>query len=136
MGAPPPGDGAPGAPALRLDKWLWHARFAKSRAVAVRIVSDDGVRINGARAAKPSAPVRAGDVLTFALGPHVRVIRIVGIGARRGPATEAQTLYEDLAPPEPRARTDRPAAFASRDAGSGRPTKRERRDTDRLRDPD
>ena len=116
MGAPPPGDGAPGAPALRLDKWLWHARFAKSRAVAVRIVSDDGVRINGARAAKPSAPVRAGDVLTF--------------------ATEAQTLYEDLAPPEPRARTDRPAAFASRDAGSGRPTKRERRDTDRLRDPD
>ena len=75
-----------GDAAIRLDKWLFHARFAKSRGVAARLVSDTGVRINGARAAKSAQSVRPGDVLTFALGPHVRVVRILAPGTRRGPA--------------------------------------------------
>jgi ribosome-associated heat shock protein Hsp15 len=83
---------------LRLDKWLWRARFFKTRTLAARAVSE-GVRVNGARTQKPSAAVRPGDVLTFALGPRVRVIEIVALGERRGPAAEAQALYADRSPP-------------------------------------
>jgi ribosome-associated heat shock protein Hsp15 len=72
--------------------------------------------------------VRPGDVLTFPQGPQIRVVRVVQLGARRGPATEARTLYEDLAPAVP----PEPAAL-QRDPGAGRPTKAERRALDRLR---
>ena len=103
-----------GDAAIRLDKWLFHARFAKSRGVAARLVSDTGVRINGARAAKSAQSVRPGDVLTFALGPHVRVVRILAPGTRRGPAPEARMLYEDLAPPpEPGERAPPPDPAAA-----------------------
>ena len=81
--------------------------------------------------------VRTGDVLTFPKGRDIRVVRVVGLGTRRGPATEAQTLYDDLEPPEPSGKREhdegRPSAAARRERGSGRPTKRERRDTDRLK---
>jgi ribosome-associated heat shock protein Hsp15 len=75
---------------IRLDKWLWHARFVKTRALAARLCVE-----------KPGASVRPGQVLTFALGRHVRVIQLVAIGDRRGPAEEARSLYRDLAPPAP-----------------------------------
>jgi len=116
-------------PSLRLDKWLWHARFAKSRGVAAKLIEEAGVRVNGERAPKPAAPVRPGDVLTFALGRRVVVARVLALGARRGPAPEAQSLYEDLSPPPP----PRPVSPAPREAGAGRPTKAERRALDRLR---
>ena len=125
-----------GGEALRVDKWLWHARLARSRAVAARIVAEGGLRVNGARARKPAAPVRAGDVLTFAHGGAVRVVRVLALGLRRGPAPEARLLYDDLDPPvRARAGAGAPAAPASgaRDAGAGRPTKQERRALDRLR---
>ncbi len=123
---------------LRVDKWLWHARFFKSRALATRMVSAGRLRVNRRNIAKPHYQVRPGDVLTFARGPVIRVIEVLAIGARRGPAVEARTLYNDLSPPEPRKKneTGPDARPARRDPGSGRPTKRERRATDRLRETD
>ena len=94
------------AATLRLDKWLWHARFAKSRSLAAKLVSETGVRVNGTRASKSAAAVRPGDVLTFVQGRHVRVIRILALGTRRGPAPEAQALYDDLDPPPERGAKD------------------------------
>ncbi len=93
------------------------------------------MRLNGDRVTKAHALVRPGDVLTFPKGPHVRVVRVVALGLRRGPAVEAQTLYEDLAPPRPVKTVVRVPAFvqARRDPGAGRPTKIERRAIDRLK---
>lgn len=128
----PPAVTASGGAALRVDKWLWHARFLKTRSLASRHVAAAGVRVNGTRTVKPAANVRAGDVLTFALNDHVRVIKVLALGVRRGPAPEAQALYEDLSPPPPRAAADRFAPqVPTRDPGAGRPTKRDRRAIDR-----
>jgi ribosome-associated heat shock protein Hsp15 len=111
----------------RIDKYLWFARCYKSRTLAATLVGQGRVRINGARCEKPSAAVKIGDVLTLSAGPHVRVIKVLSIGARRGPAPEARLLYEDLTPPAP-AKEDLPAVQGSRDKGSGRPTKKDRRE--------
>ena len=81
---------------MRLDKWLWHARFFKSRTLATRHIEKSRCRIDGRVVAKPHATVLPGMVLTFALGPRVRVVRIVALGERRGPATEAQALYDEI----------------------------------------
>ncbi len=83
----------------RLDRWLWCARFLKTRALAARFAEQGKVRINRQPTGKPHARVRPGDVLTFGLGPAVRVIRVAALGDRRGPAGEARLLYEDLDPP-------------------------------------
>ena len=114
----------------RIDKFLWFARFFKSRTIAATVVADGRVRINGVRCEKPSATVRAGDVLTFPTGALVRVIKVVGGGERRGPATEARMLYEDMTPPP--AKKDAAEASPSRDKGSGRPTKKQRRAIEAL----
>jgi len=122
---------------LRLDKWLWHARFFKSRTLATKRVTEGGIRVNRQRVAKANHPVRPGDILTFSLGPHVRVIRVEALGQRRGPATEARTLYTDLDPPPDRtASAVENGRVAVRERGAGRPTKRERRATDRLQSPE
>ena len=84
---------------LRLDKWLWHARFTKTRSLAARLCAEGRVRIDGEVVDKPAASVRPGHVLTFALHHHVRVIEVVALGTRRGPPAEARTLYRDLMPP-------------------------------------
>ncbi len=122
--------------ALRVDKWLWHARFRKSRALAQALCADGCVTLNGAPIAKPSVLVRPGDTLVLILGPTRRRVRVLALGERRGPAPEARALYEDLAPLERlRDPVMAPAAVAPRDSGAGRPTKRDRRALDRLRDP-
>ena len=121
---------------LRLDKWLWHARFARTRSLAAKLVAEARFRINGNPTEKAHHAVRAGDVLTFPLGPHIRVIKVVALGIRRGPAPEARLLYEDLEPPPPKAATPKDPPVAPREEGAGRPTKRERRQTDRLRSDD
>ena len=108
---------------LRIDKWLWHARFFKTRSLAAKLVSGGKLRVNGQPVAKPAFAVGAGDVLTFAQGREVRVIRVLALGERRGPAPEAQALYDDLDPPKPR----EAAPAAPRYEGKGRPTKRDRR---------
>ena len=94
----PDGDTGPDPAALRLDKWLWHARFFKTRGLAARIVAAGRVRINGRRVHKASAAVGPGDVLTFVAGERVRVVRVLALGLRRGPAAQARSLYEDLQP--------------------------------------
>src|SRR5262249_372556 len=130
-----------GGASLRLDKWLWFARFVKSRSLASKLVEQGRMRVNGTPTAKAHYAVRTGDVLTFALGPHIRVIKIVALGTRRGPAPEAQQLYDDLDPPAPRAASSAEpasveAASGEREQGSGRPTKQQRRAIDRLQGED
>ncbi|QQS14729.1 MAG: RNA-binding S4 domain-containing protein [Rhodospirillales bacterium] len=85
-----------GPATLRLDKWLWHARFFKSRALATKAVERAPFRVDGRRVDKAHALVAPGMVVTFALGPRVRVVRVLALGVRRGPAPEARALYEDL----------------------------------------
>lgn len=116
----------------RIDKWLFFARVAKSRSLAARLATGGHIRVNKAKIDQASQTVRPGDVLTIALDRRVLVYRVLAPGSRRGPATEARLLYEDLSPPpEPAV----PAADGgAREAGSGRPTKRERRQIDRLHD--
>lgn len=112
-----------------MDRWLWFTRLIKSRTQAASLIAAGKVRLNSERVAKASRMVKAGDVLTFALGEHIRVIKVLDTGTRRGPAPEARLLYEDLAPPAPRD-MGTPAPNAERERGSGRPTKKERRETD------
>ena len=115
----------------RIDKWLWHARVVRTRSAAAALVDGGLVRVNNERVKQPSRLVRPGDVITVALDRNVRILRVVGYAERRGSATDARGLFEDLTPlPEPQVK-DLPSA--ARDDGAGRPTKRERRDTDRLR---
>lgn len=111
-----------GRDTIRLDKWLWHARFFKSRSLAAGIVSAGKVRIGGTPVSKPARAVGPGDVLTFAKETDVKVVRILACGLRRGPAAEAQALYEDMSP-APVLRSKNP-----RFEGKGRPTKKDRRD--------
>lgn len=80
----------------RLDKWLWFARFAKTRQAAVRLVEEGHVRIDGRRTANPAHALKLGDVLTLAL-PHATVVaRLQSLGERRGPFEQARLLYERL----------------------------------------
>lgn len=122
--------------ALRIDKWLWFARFFKSRSLATQFCGSGRVRMAGSIVGKASHMVRVDDVLTFSLREQVRVIKILALGTRRGPAREAVLLYEDLAPQSeaPEKSGEAEAGVAAREPGSGRPTKRERRLTDRLRE--
>jgi ribosome-associated heat shock protein Hsp15 len=137
---------------LRIDKWLWQARFFKTRGLASKVVAGGKVRLAGAVTTKSHQKVRPGDVLTFPQGPHIRVVKILALGTRRGPAAEAQGLYEDLSPIPDKSSSaavdpaefedERDAGTASgvkgpvpkRDRGAGRPTKRDRRHLDRLMD--
>ncbi|MEO1091256.1 MAG: S4 domain-containing protein [Pseudomonadota bacterium] len=87
--------------AERLDKWLWQARFFKSRSLAAKAVAERRIRVNQEVVTKTHHRVREGDVLTFAQsgGAWIRVVRIRGFAATRGPATLARTLYDDLRAP-------------------------------------
>jgi len=79
---------------IRIDKWLWHARFYKTRALAAAAAQSGRVRRNDARVGKAGLEVKIGDVLTLARGREVVVVRVLGCGIRRGSASEAQALYE------------------------------------------
>ncbi len=80
----------------RLDKWLWFARFAKTRTLAAKLVASGFVRINGQRTDNAAKALAVGDVVTIALGRATLVVRVEGLGERRGPASEARQLYVDL----------------------------------------
>ena len=120
----------------RLDKFLFFSRAIKSRTLAQKIIETGVIRVNSEKTIASDHKVGAGDVLTMAIHNRIVVWKILDAGTRRGPASEAATLYEDLSPPVlPRSeRSPYDAAMAQRDEGAGRPTKKERRDTDRLRD--
>ena len=85
---------------LRIDKWLWQARFFKTRALAAALAESGRLRVNGQKISRASREIGPGDVLTFPQGQNIRLIRIRGTGVRRGPASEAQTLFIDLDHPE------------------------------------
>ncbi len=123
----------PGA-SIRADKWLWYARFFKTRTLASKVCASGKLRLSGSLVAKAHQKVKVGDVLTFPQGRHIRVVKVVALGSRRGPAPEAQSLYEDLKPPTAETRLPRDTPVAPRDAGSGRPTKKDRRALGRLKE--
>jgi ribosome-associated heat shock protein Hsp15 len=116
---------------VRLDKWLWAARFYKSRSLAQAACDGGKVDVNG-QAAKPSRGIHAGDRIQLTQGDWRRELVVKGLSDRRGPAPEARALYDDLSPPPP-PRALRPPRPVFRASGLGRPTKRERRLHDRLR---
>ena len=119
------------APApIRLDKWLWAARFFKTRRLAQAACAGGKVDVNE-QAARPARAVRPGDLVRVTVPWGRRVARIVALSERRGPPSEARALYEDLTPPAPQ--RSRLEASAARASGAGRPTKRDRRAIDRLR---
>lgn len=138
---------AAGVAEQRLDKWLWFARVARTRTQAAALVADGRVRVNRNRVDKPSTVVKAGDVLTATVSRNVRVLKVTGFLLRRGPAAEAVSIYEELTPVADQTKSlagdtvDAPsaclleAAHAGRQRGAGRPTKRDRRAIDRLKDP-
>lgn len=118
----------------RLDRFLHFSRAVKSRTLAQKLIESGAVRVNSERTERTDLKVGAGDVLTMTLHGRLVVWRILDAGSRRGPASEAQGLYEDISPPPlPRPEVSvYDAAIAERAPGSGRPTKKERRETDRL----
>lgn len=119
---------------LRVDKWLWYARILKTRTLAATCVKSGRVRLNQEKISSPSRAVGAGDVLTVTLQRQIKVLKILSIASRRGPAPEAQLLYEDLSPIVPKSDPlNRPAKQAVREEGAGRPTKKQRRELSRFR---
>lgn len=110
----------------RVDKWLWHARFFKTRSLASKIVSAGHVRVNSQKISKPSTPVGSGDVLTFVKGDRIKVVKIKSTALQRGPAPEAKALYEDMSPHQET--SPRNPKFE----GKGRPSKKDRRAIDKL----
>lgn len=116
----------------RLDKWLFFTRLVKSRSLAQKAIEAGHVTVNDERVKQSSAQVKAGDMLTLSLERRDVIVRVLLPGERRGPYEEARLLYEDLTPSEPR---EKLSAFdlATREPGAGRPTKKERREIDRLK---
>jgi ribosome-associated heat shock protein Hsp15 len=115
----------------RLDKWLWFARIVKSRTLAAQLVQDGKVRVNRAKVAKPAQSVRPDDVLTIVIRGNIQVLKVLAPGVRRGPPAEARTLYEQLSAPASMT-PEQPGGSGERARGAGRPSKRDRRLTDRL----
>lgn len=122
---------ADAAGALRIDRWLCAARAFRTRSLAADACDGGKVSINDTTA-KPHKLVRAGDVVTIGGTTGKRIWRVLEIAERRGPASLARTLYEDLTPPPPPTPSV-DAGIPRRDPGSGRPTKRDRRQLDRYR---
>jgi len=134
----------PAGATQRIDKWLWFARLTKTRTLASELVVAGKVRLNRMRVGKPSQAVRVDDVLTVVVSRRVRVFKVLGLGLRRGPSVTARALYEELTaegdPLKPLAHSslqlptwrENEVGSGRRVPGSGRPTKKERRETDRL----
>ncbi|KZL23202.1 RNA-binding S4 domain-containing protein [Pseudovibrio sp. WM33] len=116
---------------LRIDKWLWYARITKSRTLAQKLSVSGHVRLNKDKIAAAKTAVKPGDVLTITMPRRLLILKVLKLGTRRGPAPEAQLLYEDMSPPPPPKETQ--VQVAKREAGAGRPTKRDRRQIARIR---
>ena len=113
---------------IRVDKWLWQARFFKTRGLAAKLVKSGKLRINGSPVSKPARNVSVADVLTFPKEDDTRVIKIYELGRRRGPAPEAQALYHDLSPPEKK------SAQIACPSTNQKPTSRDRRALKKFKD--
>lgn len=119
----------------RIDKWLFFARIVKSRSLAAKLAAGGKVRINRDKIDQAAYPVKIGDLVTVTLERKIIIYKILDLGVRRGSASEASLLYEDHTPAPIKDADQKPgqARAEKRDAGSGRPTKRDRRITDRLK---
>ena len=119
----------------RIDKWLWHARVVRTRSAAAELAGSGHVRVNGDRISLASRAVKAGDVVTVGLDQRVRVMKVLAFAERRGSAEDAAPLYEELGDRSKPSRPAQPAPPTTpvREAGAGRPTKRDRRTLDRFR---
>ena len=120
---------------VRVDKWLWAARYFKTRSLAADAVDGGKVQVNGERA-KPAKLVRPGDEIRLRSGPYEYVLRVLGTGEKRGPAPEAQRLYEETAPSrEAREKLHWQLTKAAppMEAAAGRPTKQDRRALEKFR---
>ena len=121
----------------RLDKWLWCGRFFKSRSLATKLLGSGKLRLSGKIITKSNQLVRPNDILTFPQGHLIRVIKVLFLAERRGPAKEAELLFEDLSPITNQLDTKETsggfkANATSREPGAGRPTKSDRRAIDKL----
>lgn len=116
----------------RIDQWLWSVRIARTRADAAAACRGGRVEIGGRRA-KPATPVKVGDLVTARLHGRERIVVVERVIAKRVGAPIAAECYEDRSPEPPERERPVDAAFAVRDRGTGRPTKRDRRQIDRLR---
>ncbi|MDC1428743.1 RNA-binding S4 domain-containing protein [Emcibacteraceae bacterium] len=116
----------------RIDVWLWYGRFYKTRSLATKMVRGGKVRLNGKVCKKTSTPVSAEDVLIFSRADDLLIVKIRAFALRRGPASDAQNLYEDLTPVLEKRETKEVIFTSNRERGAGRPTKNERRAIDRL----
>jgi ribosome-associated heat shock protein Hsp15 len=130
-------DEAAGVGRVRLDKWLWAARFFKTRSLAVDAIAGGKILVSGERV-KPAKLIQAGDEVRVRLGPYEHFVIVRAVSERRGPASVAATLYEETdASRSAREKLSEqlkmaPPAFVYED--KGRPTKRDRRELDRFRD--
>ena len=123
------------ATSVRIDKWLWAARFFTTRALATEAVAGGKVEVNGERV-KPARAVKPGDTVSVRLGPYLHEVVVRGLSDKRGPASVAQGLYEETkASREAREKLSWQLRHAAPviEAGEGRPTKRDRRDLERMR---
>lgn len=122
---------------MRLDKWLWCARFYKTRSLATEEIAKGRVTVNG-QAAKPARDLRCGDTVALRQGPVARTVLVRALSGARGPAPVAQMLYEEtpesIAARERAAEQRRLAPEPAAALQEGRPTKRDRRNIDRARD--
>lgn len=121
----------------RIDKCLFFMRVVKSRTLAGKLVGSGKVRVNKDKVSSANYQVKPDDVLTITLDRSVLVLRIIVLGERRGPYTEAQELYEDMSPP-PVTKDEKKVqqmGAPAREAGAGRPTKKEKRELNRFRYP-
>lgn len=112
---------------MRIDRWLWFARFFKTRSLATKLVAAGHVRVNSVKISKAAHGVGPDDTLTFLQAKQIRVVRIIDLAKRRGPASEAQDLYEDLTPKEEPQTLDKKTISSAKNDVKGRPTKRNRR---------
>ena len=117
---------------IRLDTWLWYARFYKSRSLSSKVILSGKVRVNSNKIIKPASKVKINDVLTINHVNTVRIIQIQSIGARRGPASEAQALYKDLLADVTAASKIKDVSEKSKKDTNKRPTKKDRRILDKI----
>ena len=118
----------------RLDKWLWHARFAKTRSTAQRMVQAGKVRIDREKTNSASRQIRPGNVLTIAMARDIKVVEILDIAQRRNAFSQARLLYDDLTPKqEEKSSSTKSEEIADGMSSTGRPTKHQRKQIIQLK---
>jgi ribosome-associated heat shock protein Hsp15 len=117
---------------IRLDTWLWYARFYKSRSLSSKAILSGKLRVNSNKIIKPASKVKISDVLTITHVNSVRIIQVQSLGARRGPASEAQKLYNDLSGDMIEASKIKSVSEKSKKETNKRPTKKDRRILDKI----